>query len=619
MKVINFKKVDFSPLVCVAVVCFQLLVFNSWSQTFGGGTGTSGDPYKISTPKDLVELSAYVNSDPDKSSDNSLKNTYGKYFVMTNNIDMANVQDFVPIGQCINYKGGRFCGNFDGKGFAIKNLTITTCSNTENVALFGYAARATISNLTIENAYISGESKYPRSVSTFVGMLDTSTMSNCTAINCTLKANTSSIIGFVNHVSGGSVNNCHVINVKMEGRNVYGFCAIVAFGGQIINSSVTHSLLASTDGMSIGFGAAGGLVSGCFVSDCDISSEWSVYGFTAGIGEGKIDNCYVQASLSRTEETDDTWSEVFGFAKTFGTSGGEGQTPQPAVISNCYTACEITTGDDVYSTLDASFGENYLPNATFTNNYYLIHPQLPAFSGTAPTGGVTSKSETELKDAAMVANAANSLNHNQSSPLPWKQDLTPSINKGYPVLSWQKHVSYVSTYYPKNLTETSATLQGFVFTNGEPIAERGFQWREKGTGNWTKVTVTDTTFNISYALAGLTKNTSYECFVYMKAPTIQHGDTVQFTTLGDTVGIVNYLPGTSNISIYPNPTDGQLRITNYELRENTTIEIFSIVGQVVGTYRIRPEATKMLIDISHLSNGIYFMKIDGKTAKIVKQ
>ena len=73
-----------------------------------------------------------------------------------------------------------------------------------------------------------------------------------------------------------------------------------------------------------------------------------------------------------------------------------------------------------------------------------------------------------------------------------------------------------------------------------------------------------------------------------------------------------------NIRIYPNPTSGQLRITNYELRENTVIEIFDVYGKKhVSQFTFHNSLIE--IDISHLVNGIYFMKMDGKTVKIVKQ
>jgi hypothetical protein len=75
----------------------------------------------------------------------------------------------------------------------------------------------------------------------------------------------------------------------------------------------------------------------------------------------------------------------------------------------------------------------------------------------------------------------------------------------------------------------------------------------------------------------------------------------------------------NKLQVFPNPTGGKLRVTGYELQKNTNIEIYDIVGCNVGTYRIRLENNETIIDISHLTAGMYFMKIDGKTVKIVKQ
>ena len=93
-------------------------------------------------------------------------------------------------------------------------------------------------------------------------------------------------------------------------------------------------------------------------------------------------------------------------------------------------------------------------------------------------------------------------------------------------------------------------------------------------------------------------------------------DLYTFINVTEPVGIHN-IHNESIISVFPNPTSNQLRITNYELRENTEIQIFDIVGQSVGVYPCgRPE---MAIDVSHLASGLYFLKIDGKVVKFVKK
>ena len=589
-----------------------ILVLTIWSlgglyaQTFSGGSGTQANPYKISKPQDLVELSNFTNT-------NGGVATVGQYFVMTNNIDMAGISNFRPIGLTDkDWNTYSFCGNFDGSGFVIKNLSIidTAPASPQVAALFGEVRGAKITNVVLDNASFSSKG----ATIGFVGcIMDSLYVDSCIVLNCILKG--SSAFGFTNQGFGNiRINNSHVINVTIEGNCVGGFYGISNSGLQITNSSVRHSTLTGSNVVG-GFIATmvKGRLSNCYVSNCILSSE-DIGGFVYMAGEGEMDNCGVQALLSRTKTPVSQYdAAAYGFVWSNGSMG----IVDPLIYSNCYAACEFKSIDNI-DTNDYAFCMNAdYGNVTITNSYYLINNKL----GVVTRNDILGKSESYLKNAAMVAYPSsqdNSLNYNQSSK-PWKQDLTPPINKEYPILGGMQPFSYVSTYHPTNLNNTTATLQGVTFSEGEPIVEHGFQWREKGAGSWTKVIVTDTTFNISYALAGLTKNTTYEYFVYMKAPATQHGDTVQFTTLGDTVGIVNYLPETSNISIYPNPTDGQLRITNYKLRENTVIEIFSIVGQVVGAYRIRPEATETIIDISHLSNGIYFMKIDGKTVKIVKQ
>jgi len=83
----------------------------------------------------------------------------------------------------------------------------------------------------------------------------------------------------------------------------------------------------------------------------------------------------------------------------------------------------------------------------------------------------------------------------------------------------------------------------------------------------------------------------------------------------------------ANIKVYPNPTTGELRITNrshvsgklseanYELQVEN-IEIFDVFGRIMPLTANRSPQT--VIDISHLPEGVYFLNIDGETFKIIK-
>ena len=685
-QVINFRKTGIKPFVCTAI--FSVLFSVSFGQSFSGGDGSQGNPYKISTPEDLVELSDMTNV-------NGGAATVGKYFVMTNSIDMVNISDFRPIGIMEqDWSQHFFSGNFDGKGFSIKNLTIIdTVNNSWQIsALFGFVKGAKISNLIMDNASFSSMT----SVASLVGdTYDSLYMENCVALNCTLKG--SKISGFIQMLSGTSrINNCHVINAKTEGRSTSGFCNMVADAtAQITNSSVRYSTLTS-GGKSIstmeGFGGINSSkVSNCIVSNC-ILSAGNVGGFTYMVGQGEMDNCGVVASLSKTK--DDGY--LSGFAWWTGAVGAT------TTFSNCYSACEF-----ISDSVESAFGGNAAQGtAIVTNCYYKTDPRV--IGGNSSLVG---KSEADLKAAGIVAfpgSANNSLNYNQSSAA-WKQDFAVNpINKGYPILGWQTHCSYISTYHATDITKETAVLNGLTFAEGEGIiTERGFQWRVKGTGSWTTVTLTDTTFNISHLLTGLTKNTTYEYFAYMKTPATMYGDTVEFTTMlaassvitlaatdiAETTAKINgsvnedqedpvtergfewrkvgagswttvSATGTTAISasltgltkstayefrayirtslatrygvilkfttsggagivethndasvrVYPNPTYSQLRIENYKV-EMGEIAIYDVVGRKIVNCSLLIDNW---IDISHLANGLYFLKIGNKTVKIIK-
>jgi len=87
------------------------------------------------------------------------------------------------------------------------------------------------------------------------------------------------------------------------------------------------------------------------------------------------------------------------------------------------------------------------------------------------------------------------------------------------------------------------------------------------------------------------------------------------------VGIKYYA---SNLHIYPNPTNSELRITNYELRI-TDVKIFDVMGKMQKCRKAEKQnfEREMVIDISNLSNGIYFVDITTEkgivTKKVIKQ
>ena len=88
--------------------------------------------------------------------------------------------------------------------------------------------------------------------------------------------------------------------------------------------------------------------------------------------------------------------------------------------------------------------------------------------------------------------------------------------------------------------------------------------------------------------------------------------------MGKNIVSVPLINSNSTIYIYPNPASNQLRVTNYELRENAVIEIYDVVGQMLQSKIVNLQS-EIMFDVSHLASGMYFLKIAGKTVKFLKE
>jgi len=91
-----------------------------------------------------------------------------------------------------------------------------------------------------------------------------------------------------------------------------------------------------------------------------------------------------------------------------------------------------------------------------------------------------------------------------------------------------------------------------------------------------------------------------------------------FTNFIDSCNNINEVVQNEKISVFPNPAGNQLKIViGGEWHSPVQVEVYSIVGQNVGSYAIRPNDN--IIDVSHLAKGMYFLKIGEKVVKFVKE
>jgi hypothetical protein len=97
---------------------------------------------------------------------------------------------------------------------------------------------------------------------------------------------------------------------------------------------------------------------------------------------------------------------------------------------------------------------------------------------------------------------------------------------------------------------------------------------------------------------------------------------------GNTVNMPVHLGGvgvasttlSNRITVYPNPTTGELRITNYELGIGalSEVEVFDIYGRKHEGAKGRKGEGEIVLDVSNLTAGVYFLKINNEVVKVIK-
>ena len=109
---------------------------------------------------------------------------------------------------------------------------------------------------------------------------------------------------------------------------------------------------------------------------------------------------------------------------------------------------------------------------------------------------------------------------------------------------------------------------------------------------------------------------------YYVRPTIQgiregRDEVLEFALNCKWIGIED-ITNNEEIKVFPNPTNGELRIENGELLIDK-IEVFDMIGRTVAFQKSITPSTHQILNISNLTSGIYFVKISTKQGEIVKK
>jgi len=374
----------------VIMLAFLFVGLSAWSQKPAGfeGSGTSTDPYKISTLNDLQNLS-----------ESTAHWVSGLYFIQTADIDATETstwntdEGFSPIGNSSN----NFLGNYDGQNFTISNLYINRPAD-NYIGLFGYVGAysntTTIANINLTDVNFQGNNN----VGGVVGISFFSDITNCFTSG-SVNGN-SSVGGIV-----GSINNSNYSQCGTE-CNVEGSFFVGGFAGMTYTNGDVFTISESYASGDVSGGAyIGGFIGMQYIID--------------------VENCYSTGAVTRTAGTDLNVGSFCGNIDGEGLSGLHPLLKNSYSTGTVYSSPTIVWGDGDGLTVDKGFGGVIGGSfgGEFVNNFYdnQTTQQTSAFAATG-------KTTAQMKNQATFTAAS------WDFTTVWR--ISSGENDGYPAFQW---------------------------------------------------------------------------------------------------------------------------------------------------------------------------------------
>ena len=297
------------------------------------GDGTEQSPFLIKTKSDLITLA--------EATTNSGQLFTGNYFLMTNDIDLENDENFVGI--CANLdddSSNLFAGTFDGGGYTIHNMTLPSAVYWSSQPTTGYGS-------------ISSSKSVP--YKGFIGALAASgTLKNLTiAADCTIDelwSYSGALVGY----NYGTVDSCrNYADVTGYGQGIGGIV-----GRNAADASVTNCY--NEGNIRCGYRYGGGIVG---------------YHYFA-----VMQNCQNAGDVTVTQLSN------YKTTSSTTTAGGVAATMCDAVIENCVNSGTVTgytcVGGIVgMSSTVAGSKSNYDNTVNCCVNYGSIVSSTPTYTG----------------------------------------------------------------------------------------------------------------------------------------------------------------------------------------------------------------------------------------------
>lgn len=357
------------------------VIINKKSQkhSFKQGSGSAEDPYLITNATELDAVRFHLD----------------KHYLQVSDIELGVAPYNVGAGwHPIGTNEDRFIGTYDGGHFKIANLFINRPKQ-NHVGLFGFISGATIKNLVIEDAIITGE----RLIGTLAGKaVDSCHIEYVRVVNTELH--------LIERFCGGLIGNIHDVSLyrcSSSGVANRGDLNDWNFIGGLIGTSTSDP------------NQCGSVLNECY-STVDINSEnHNSYGglVAAAWYDTRIENCYARGDVIGTND------RAGGFV------GDVSLGNQVKHIENSFSTGKVV--GSAYGDVRGFVG--FYPEAgLFKNNFWDVETSGQSGSN-YPTA--TGKTTERMKMSQTFTDAG------WDFEKVWSIDTFGIINDGYPYLRWQ--------------------------------------------------------------------------------------------------------------------------------------------------------------------------------------
>ncbi len=393
----------------------------------------------------------------------------------------------------------------------------------------------------------------------------------------------------------GTINPVSVMPVtatiySVTGTDINGCTATADIGVNVINTSV--SISASADLICAG------------TSTTLTASGANTYSWSYGLGTNNpVTVTPTSVSIYTVTGTD-----------TNGCTGSANITINIVPTAAAPYICMVTTDSSTFY----KYNDIYWDNTLYNNvDSFIVYRMNVLTSTYLRIGAVSANALSEFTDTAQSIGGPNGGNPMYSS---WLYKLAIRDTCG--------NISGESPYHQTMFVQESGpnfSWNAYTIETGQtnPVIGYAFLRDDNNTGNWhvlvntAGLASTDPNYtsypNGNWRVDAL----GFDCTPSMLTSTHTYLKSHSNTIKPAPMGIVPHLLNAEQIAIYPNPANEYITIENFVFSKGQTISVYDIQGQLLLQQPMLQAKTN--INITTISNGVYFLKVENEKGVVAKK